>query len=94
MFCCKYRIYKNVLKLMYIDLVRLYRVCYCCITETISNLEKLSLEEIRKANESCQDFIKLTEDAKIQVGAMLSQLKDSIPVAITYFNVNNLAGVL
>lgn len=87
MFCCKYRIYRNILRLLYVDLVQLYRVSYCCITETIGNLETLTVEEVRRASDVCQDFIKLTENVRAQVGAMVSQLKESLPADIIYFNV-------
>ena len=87
MFCCKYRIYRNSLKLLYVDLVRLYRVCYLCVTETINNLERFSLDEIKKVSEMCKSFIKLTEETQKQVGAMISQFKESLPATITYFKV-------
>ena len=65
--------------------MRLYRVCYVCVTETISNLEKLTVEQARKVHDMCSSFMKLTDETQKQVGAMLSQLKDSVPAVITYF---------
>ena len=58
-----------------------------CVTESISNLEKLTLDEIKKVNEMCISFDKLTEETKKQVGGMLSQLKEPITTAINYFKV-------
>lgn len=87
MFCCKYRIYKNILKLLYYDLARLYKVCYACITEAIANLDKLNIDQAKKLKDMCENLAKLSEDTQLQVGAMLSQLKESMSQTISYFKV-------
>lgn len=90
LFCCKYRIYKNVLKLLYVDLVRFYRICYYCVTESINNLKKLNLDQTKSFYQVCKSFLTLTENTQKQVGGMSSQIKEPLPVTINYFKVRNL----
>eukprot|EP00826_Nyctotherus_ovalis_P022829 TRINITY_DN1762_c0_g1_i19.p1 TRINITY_DN1762_c0_g1~~TRINITY_DN1762_c0_g1_i19.p1 ORF type:complete len:382 (-),score=108.03 TRINITY_DN1762_c0_g1_i19:101-1246(-) len=85
LFCCKYRIYRNVLKLLYIDVMRFYKLCYSCVTETVGNLENLNLEQLNRVYEMCVSFINFTEEVQKQVDAMASQLKESSHPVIPYF---------
>lgn len=85
LFCCKYRIYRNALKLYYVDLVRLYRICYMCVTESINHMETCDIKLLKDIDWMVRDFIKLTEDTSRNVGGMASQLKEPLPAAITYF---------
>jgi CTP:phosphocholine cytidylyltransferase-like protein len=87
LFCCKYRIYKNILKLLYIDLVRFYRICYFCVSENLNNIKKLDAEQAKALHSMCQSFIEVTADTQKQVGGMSSQLKEPLPVLINYFKV-------
>lgn len=87
LFCCKYRIYRNILKLMYIDLVRLYRICYFCVSEGLNSIKKMDVAQARALLEMCKSFITVTEDTQKQVGGMSSQLKEPLPVMINYFKV-------
>ena len=88
LFCCKYRIYRNLLKLLYIDVVRFYKLCYSCVTETIGNLENLNLEQLKKVYEMCKSFISFTDEVQRQVSAMSSQLKEPLPATVPYFKVS------
>lgn len=88
LFCCKYRIYKNVLKLLYVDLVRFYRICYYCVTEGLENMKRMSLDQVRDIYNICKSFMQLTEETQKQVGGMASQIKDPLPVVINYFKVS------
>eukprot|EP00826_Nyctotherus_ovalis_P000851 TRINITY_DN1005_c0_g1_i21.p1 TRINITY_DN1005_c0_g1~~TRINITY_DN1005_c0_g1_i21.p1 ORF type:complete len:253 (-),score=65.26 TRINITY_DN1005_c0_g1_i21:611-1369(-) len=87
LFCCKYRIYRNILKLLYIDIVRLYRICYFCVSENLNNIKKLDVEQAKALHSMCQSFIEVTGETQKQVGGMASQLKESLPVVINYFKV-------
>lgn len=70
------------------DLVRFFKICYACITESIANLDKLSLDQAKKLRDICESFAKLSEETQIQVSAMLSQLKEQMGSPITFFRVN------
>lgn len=87
LFCCKYRIYRNILKLLYIDVVRLYRICYFCVSEGLNNIKKLDIEQAKALHSMCRSFMEVTEETQKQVGGMASQLKESLPVVINYFKV-------
>lgn len=87
LFCCKYRIYKNILKLLYIDLVRLYRICYFCVTESLNSIKKMSAEQARNLYEMCRSFIEVTEETRKQVEGMSSLLKEPLPVVINFYKV-------
>ncbi len=87
LFCCKYRIYKNILRLVYFDVARFYRVCYACVTEAIHKFETLPIDEAKKICSMCACFITLTEEAQGCLGGVLSQMKESTPCIITYFKV-------
>jgi len=87
LFCCKYRIYKNILKLLYIDVVRLYRICYFCVSEGLNNIKKLDAEQAKALHGMVQSFIDVTAETQKQVDGMSSQLKEPLPVLINYFKV-------
>lgn len=88
LFCCKYRIYKNILKLLYIDVVRFYRICYFCVSESLNNIKKLDVEQAKGLLNMCKSFIEVTAETQKQVGGMSSQLKEPLPVLINYFSVS------
>ena len=87
LFCCKYRIYRNTIKLMYFDIIRFYTICNHCAIENIKKLEKMSIEELNKMKDIYSSFISFTEEAKKQIGAMESQLKEPMSDIISFFKV-------
>ena len=47
LFCCKYRIYRNILKLLYIDIVRFYRICYFCVNESDDKIKQMTIDQAK-----------------------------------------------
>ena len=86
-FCCKYRIYKNLLKLLYVDLVRFYRICYYCLGECSNKLCMMNLQQTKELYEIYQSFIILTENTRKYIDIMASQIKEPLPATLTYFKV-------
>lgn len=87
LFCCKYRIYKNILKLLYIDLAKLYKICYSCVVELTKDLKTLDLNALMGVKEICRSFVEYSRIIEEQVGAMAVQLKEPLSHAIYYFKV-------
>lgn len=87
-FCVKYRFYKNLLKLVYIDLVRLYRIAFTCVAERMLTFDKLSVDQLKQLHKIAENFVSLSEATEKSVKGMLSLLNEPVTIVITFFKVN------
>jgi hypothetical protein len=71
------------------DLVRLFRICNVYITESISSLDNLKLDEAKKLKENIEAFNKISEATATQVAAMISQLKEQMSAPIAFFKASH-----
>jgi len=87
LFCCNYRIYKNMVKLLYIDLAKLYKVCYSCVVELTKDLGRLDLNLLMEVREMCKSFIEYSKEIEEQVSSMIAHLKEPLTQTIYLFKV-------
>jgi hypothetical protein len=84
-FCVKYRIYKNMLRLLYIDFIRLYRICYYCVIALSSKLKDMGLDQAKVFLDLYNSFEVVTEETRRYLMAMRDS--DPLPVTLNYFKV-------
>lgn len=87
LFCCNYRIYRNALKMLYVDLAKLYKICHSCMVELTKDLKSLDLNALVEVKKMCMSFIECSKEIEEQVGAMAVQLKEPLSHTIYYFKV-------
>ena len=87
LFCCKYRIYKNILRLIYKDVARFYVICHACVTELLDQFTNMSLTNAKTVHQINMSFVKMTEELQNSLGGMFSQLKESPSCMIAYYKV-------
>jgi len=84
-FCMKYRIYKNMLRLLYIDLIRLYRICYYCVIALSSKLKDMEFDQAKVFLQIYNSFEIVTEETKGYLMAIRDS--DPLPATLNYFKV-------
>ena len=86
-FCSTYRIYTNFLRLLYVDLMRLYRICYFCIIEGYSKLQSLDLNQTKSFYSIYKSFVNVTEETKRCIEEMCKYMVEPLPATLNYFKV-------
>lgn len=74
-------------KLLYADLVKLYKICYSCVTELTKDLQKLDLKTMMEVKEMCKSFIEYSKEIEGQISSIIAHLKESLPQIIYFFKV-------
>lgn len=86
-FCSAYRIHANFLKLLYVDLMRLYRICYFSITQSYSQLHSMSLDQTLNFSFAYKSFANVTEEVKRSIEEMSKHVCEPLPATLNYFKV-------
>jgi len=87
LFCCKYRIYKNILKLLYKDISIFYQICNFCITKLLDQIHSMSLLDAKRIEHYHNNFVKMTDELQNVVAGMFSQLKESPTYLVHFYKV-------
>lgn len=59
-FCKRTRLFSNVVYLLFIDLLQIYKVFYVLITEVLERFTELPIEHAKKAFVVYQNFVNFT----------------------------------
>jgi len=76
-----------MVKLLYIDLAKLYKVCYSCVVELTKDLGRLDLNLLMEVREMCKSFIEYSKEIEEQVSSMIAHLKEPLTQTIYLFKV-------
>ena len=75
------------MKILYIDVAKMDRICYSYVIEGNRSLEELDLNQAIKANNMYNSFINCTDETDRQMNALTNQLKEPLPDTIEFFKV-------
>jgi len=75
---------------MYKDVAKYYPICNLALHQLYDEVKDLSIRKVRTLKDMIKNFIKITDDLKISIGGMLSQLKDQSMTMIEFLHVHSL----
>lgn len=88
MFYVKFRIYKNMLRQLHVDLVRFYKMMLIIIDFLFEYKQALAIEELCLCGKVHDQLIQLSDSLMLHVTGMMSNIKESDMPSLTFFTRN------
>lgn len=83
-FCKRTRLLSNVIYLIFMDLLQIYKVFYVLITEILERFSEMSIEYAKKSFVVYQNFVNLTKVMKTKADKIMMEFEFSIKLPQYY----------
>lgn len=83
-FCKRTRLFSNVVYLIFIDLLQIYKVFYVLVTEILERFSEMSVEYAKKAFVVYQNFVNLTKVMKTKADKIMIEFDFTIKLPSYY----------
>lgn len=83
-FCKRTRLFSNVIYLLFLDLLQIYKVFYILVTEILERFNSMTADQAKKAFVVYQNFVSLTNVMKNKADAIMVEFEFNVKLPQYY----------